>query len=177
MYEPLLGAESHREPTPRQIVLESSKRLQTLIRLYYLRHGFEAMDLFIVIPLMLAASECIDAIEAETSPFDFGMDVLRSTLILAIKGLHGQCKNHYLANALFRVTRGRLPPREVALLESNLDWKDEQLDGAPNLVQEVRSHWPVSIAKNAEDIENHLLKNLVESYAHLNIVTRDEPRR
>lgn len=58
-YEPLLDRKPNQdqEQSPRQIVNDASKFLQTLVRLYYLRHGFDAMDLFIVIPLVMANYE------------------------------------------------------------------------------------------------------------------------
>lgn len=62
IYEPLLDVETELEPSPNQIVDEARKYLQMLIQIYYLHHGFEAMDLFIVVPLMLAGSECVNAI-------------------------------------------------------------------------------------------------------------------
>ncbi len=37
------------------------------------------------------------------------------------------------------------------------------------MVQTVRSHWPVSVVRKKEDLESHILTNLVENYAHLNI--------
>ncbi|KAI5465269.1 hypothetical protein BGZ63DRAFT_436822 [Mariannaea sp. PMI_226] len=114
IFEPLLDQKTDREPSPHQIVADAKKHLQTLVRLYYLRHGFEAMDLFIVIPLMLAGSDCIDAIGAKTPAKK--LETLRSTLLLVAKGLYNQRRNHYLAEALYRVIRGRMRPLEVALL-------------------------------------------------------------
>lgn len=106
LYEPLLEVKTNQEPSPHQIIADAKKYLQTLVRVYYLRHGFEAMDLFIVIPLILAGSDCIDAINEQTpSP---KLETLRSTLILVAKGLFNQRRNHYLAEALFRVIRGRM---------------------------------------------------------------------
>ncbi|RFU76539.1 n-terminal fungal transcription regulatory domain-containing [Trichoderma arundinaceum] len=133
MYEPLLDGETELEPSPEQIVEDARRQLQTLVRLYYLRHGFEAMDLFIVIPLMLAGYECIDAI-SENIPAP-KLEALRSTLILIAKGL----------------------------LDENEE--DERRD----MAQAVRSHWPVSVVKKKEDMKSHILANLVDTYAHLNV--------
>ncbi|KAM5350843.1 hypothetical protein ACJ41O_007348 [Fusarium nematophilum] len=147
---------------PKTIVLPGHLQLQ----LYYLRHGFEAMDLFIVIPLMLTGYDCIDTINEQTPEAE--LETLRSTLILIAQGLHSQRRNHYLAEALFRVIRGRMRPLEVALLRGvSLD--EDEADSRRDMVQAVRSHWPVSVVKNQKDVETHILTNLVESYAHLNV--------
>ncbi|KAL8822314.1 MAG: hypothetical protein Q9191_006949 [Dirinaria sp. TL-2023a] len=145
----------------------------TLVRLYYLRHGFEAMDLFIVIPLMLAASDCLDEID-ERMPMP-KLEALRSTLFLAAKGLYNQRRNHYLAQALFRVIRGRMRPAEVALLRGSMDLRKDEEDERRDMAQPVRSHWPVNVVKKKEDSESQILTNLVESYAHLNIEGDSEP--
>ena len=89
IYEPLIDMEPE-EASPQQIVADSTKYLQTLVRLYYLRHGFEAMDLYIVIPLMLIAYECINIIEKQFS--EAKLEALRSTLVLVTKGLYNQCR-------------------------------------------------------------------------------------
>ncbi|EFY90076.1 C6 transcription factor, putative [Metarhizium acridum CQMa 102] len=150
-----------------------SEGSQTLVRLYYLRHGFEAMDLFIVIPLMLAGYECIDAIsEQATGP---RLEALRSTLILIAKGLYNQRRNHYLAEALFRVIRGRMRQEELSLLKTTMRLDDDEEDERRHMAQAVRSHWPVSVVKKKEDMNSHILKNLVETYAHLNVDEEPAP--
>jgi hypothetical protein len=168
IYEPLLEREASGEPSVQKVVAESSKHMQTLIRLYYLRHGLEAMDLFIVIPLMIAGSDCIEAINEQTPGPK--LEALRSTLILVAKGLYDQRRNHYLAEALYRVIRGRMRQSEAVLLKEVMDLKndeDEEEEKRP-MVQAVRSHWPVTVVKRKEDMNSHTLTNLVESYAHLN---------
>ena len=113
IYEPLLDMKAKEATSPQQIVAGATKHLQTLVRLSYLRHGFEAMDLFIVIPLMLIAYECINIIDEQTHVAK--LEDLRSTLILVTKGLYSQRRNYYLAKALFRVIRGRMSLRELAI--------------------------------------------------------------
>ncbi|KAL7936549.1 hypothetical protein V8C35DRAFT_295798 [Trichoderma chlorosporum] len=126
IFGPLLDTITNQEPSPQQIVAESKKHLQTLIRLYYLRHGYDAMDLFIVIPLMLAGSDCVEAINDQTPAAE--LEVLRSTLILVAKGLYSQRRNHYLAEALFRVIRGRMRPSELSLLRNTMTIDEREWD-------------------------------------------------
>lgn len=167
IFEPALDAPwSEGGASPQQIVVDAKKNLNTLIRIYYLRHGYEAMDLFIVIPLMVAASECLESI-GEFTPAD-KVDSLRSTLILVTKGLHTQSRNHYLAEALYRVVRGRMSPAEVALFRTTTKIHEDDAYEEPKMAQAIRSHWPVSVVKKKEDMPSRILKNLVERYAHLN---------
>ncbi|KAK8070395.1 hypothetical protein PG997_010598 [Apiospora hydei] len=170
IYEPLLEVKTTQNPTPQAIVAEASRYMQTLIRLYYLRHGFESMDLFIVIPLVDAGFHCIDDINNKAQKLSPArLEVLRSTLILIAKGLHSQRSNHYLAEALFRVVRGRMRLQEAALLKTSLHFDEGEEERKAGMVQTVRSHWPVSVVKKKEDLDHHILGNLVEEYAHLNV--------
>lgn len=167
LYEPLCDANTTQGPSPQQIVADAKKQLQTLVRLYYLRHGFEAMDLFIVIPLMLTGYDCIDAINEQTPATE--LETLRSTLILIAQGLYSQRRNHYLAEALFRVIRGRMRPKELALLRGTMSLEEQEAVNERDAMQPVRSHWPVSVVKRQQDVDAHILKNLVKSYASLNV--------
>lgn len=129
------------------------------------------MDLFIVIPLILVGFNCIEAINKQSSGPE--LHALRSMLMLISTGLYSQRRNHHLAEALFRVIRGRMRPPEAGILRSmlNLD-KTKEEKQAP--MQAVRSQWPVSIVKEQKDPEADLLKNLVENYANMNV--EDEGR-
>lgn len=163
IYEPLLDAKPEEETSSQQIVADATRNLQTLVRLYYVRHGFEAMDLFIVIPLMLIAFECTNIIDEQTPVVE--LEALRSTLILVTHGLYSQRQNHYLSKALFRVIWRRMRPQELALLRNTMKPDDEEVDERQDLKQAVRSHWPVSVVKREEDLRSHILTNLVEDYA------------
>lgn len=170
IFEPLLEDNLNQEESLQSIIADAKKHLQTLVRLYYLRHGYEAMDLFIVIPLMLLASDCIEALGAvnQQTPAS-NIESLRSTLILVAKGLYNQRQNHYLAEALFRVIRGRMHPNEIALFRGLMNIDEGEADKESDMAQAVRSHWPVSVVKKKGDLDSHILTNLVENYAHLNM--------
>ncbi|KAG5956742.1 hypothetical protein E4U58_006433 [Claviceps cyperi] len=171
IYEPVLHQQIHQNaPTARQIIDDSLKYLQTLIRLYYLRHSFDAMDLFIATPLMLIASECVERIQESTPLIELELEALRSILILAAKGLYAQRRNHYLAKILFRVIRGRMRESELALLKKVVHVDDDEIDAECDLVQAERSHLPVTVTKKKENVDAHILKNLVENYEGLDIV-------
>ncbi|KAI3580111.1 hypothetical protein IWW34DRAFT_620935 [Fusarium oxysporum f. sp. albedinis] len=167
IFEPLYDAETTREPSPQRIVADSKKNMQTLVRLYYLRHGFEAMDLFIVIPLMVMGYDSIDSIKEDTPTEE--IELLRSTLILIAQGLYYQRRNHYLAQALFRVIRGKMRPQEIGLLKSSMALDKYETDPEPEMAVAVRSHWPVSVVKKHEDMESHILTSLVENFGRVNV--------
>lgn len=149
------------------VLIQATRNLHTLVRLYYLRHGYEAMDLFIVIPLMLMASDCIESIGEQTAPAE--LEVLQSTLILMAKGLHDQRRNHYLAEALFRVIRGRMRPAELSLFRSVTSIDAVEEEDPTGLSQAVISQWPVSVVTNKEEVDQYMLSHLVEKYGNLQV--------
>lgn len=173
IYEPLLHETPTRTPStpkelsPQQVVADAKKHLQTLIRLYYLRHGFEAMDLFIVIPLMLTGYDCIDAITEETPEHE--LETLQSTLMLVAQGIYTQRQNHHLAKALYRVLQGRMRPQEYALLRDTVASEEDEAGGEIDKMQVVRSHWPVSVVKKREDAGAYGLTQLLKDCASLDI--------
>ncbi|EHK44954.1 hypothetical protein TRIATDRAFT_139368 [Trichoderma atroviride IMI 206040] len=167
IFEPLLQISTGQELRIRELIADAKKYLQTLVRLYYIRHGYDSMDLFIIIPLMLIASDCVEAVNDQT-PTD-QLELLRSTLILAATGLYNQRRNHYLAEALFRVVYGRMRRPEIALLKDSMKMDEREWDERQGMAQAVRSHWPVSIVRKKEDRDANVLANLVKNYAHLNV--------
>lgn len=176
IFEPLVDIETTHTPSPQQIVPHALKRLLTLVRLYYLRHGFEAMDLFLCVPLIIAGYKCTDYINEHTPASE--LETLRSTLILVTKGLECQRRNYYLAEALYRVVRGRMRPQELALLKESTDLEEDDPDEEKHaLKQAVRSHWPVSVVKKKEDMDSYILGNLVNIYAQMSTQDRTSRER
>ncbi|KAK4163892.1 hypothetical protein QBC43DRAFT_54916 [Cladorrhinum sp. PSN259] len=129
---------------------------ETVLRLYYLRHGFEGFDPFLTMALLTISCLTIEEITAvrqsrprpshssssrpsspeEGAPGPVDLDSLRSTLILCAKGLFDQGKSFYLAQTLFKVVRDGMDEKEKELLreyavvshdEVDRDAKDEQM--------------------------------------------------
>ncbi|KAI0573231.1 hypothetical protein TUN199_07659 [Pyrenophora tritici-repentis] len=94
------------------IIAQSMIELESILRIYYLRHSFEAYDAMLIIFLAHLANAILTSIEqleqypssvpTETSEF------LLSALILCFKGLHDQSKNAYIASLMLAVMKDRL---------------------------------------------------------------------
>lgn len=85
LYQPFIGSPWPFHPSPFQVVSEADRSLQTLMRLYYLRHGFETMDTYILSPLAKLAFMALQTIAENSYPHS--LTDTRSTLFLATKGL------------------------------------------------------------------------------------------
>lgn len=92
IFEPLVDTKTDRVSRPQQILDDSNKNIRTPLRLYYLHHGFDVIDLFICIPLFIIAFKCANAIDKYTSASQ--LEALRATLMLAVEGLPSQRHNH-----------------------------------------------------------------------------------
>ncbi|KAM6520116.1 hypothetical protein FALCPG4_013667 [Fusarium falciforme] len=116
LYERFVSQPVSRSPSPQKIMSLATKHLLTLIRIYYLRHGFNETVLFICQPLALVAFMCLDAIDNQTPNFD--LEATHSTLFLAAKRLRVQARSQYVAESLFQVVKGRMRSEELNLMRS-----------------------------------------------------------
>jgi hypothetical protein len=88
--------------------------MQTLIRLYYVRHGFQAINVLFVSPLAKLALISLGRIHDNLPPTE--LKDVRSSLFLANSGLHDQGNNYYAAKTLYHVIKRQLRPEEASNL-------------------------------------------------------------
>lgn len=104
--------------------------LETLIRLHYLRHGFEGADMTCAVWLQLVAFSAIQQLRriatekerpAPTPAFSAPasspiIDELRSSLILVAKALYDQGRNYHLAASVFELVHGSMSEQDRLVL-------------------------------------------------------------
>jgi hypothetical protein len=126
--------------TPRDIYIDAVTHFETLVRLYYLRHGFEGTDMFLFHFLGLLNHITMSAIETSTgSSF---LEARRSTLLLLTKGIHNQSHVHFFARAILRYQVSLMRLEDVELLRQFVEIEEDQVIYGP-LEQTVHSDWPV----------------------------------
>lgn len=89
---------------PRELLSSSKRSFETIIRLYYLRHGFEALDCFMVQYLSMLAFMAYGALQASTQKTT--VQALQSTIVLATMGLRDQSASFYTGRMVFKAVRG-----------------------------------------------------------------------
>lgn len=168
------------------------RHLETVARLYYMRHGFEACDSSLAYFLALLASISLRALEgggngARLAAGRGSPEILRSTLILAMKGLHDQGRNLHVCKVLFRLLRDRMKPAEADILGRFVVSSVEGVgggggDGAEegegeeseaDLALHTRSRFPVPVVKMGEDLDAVILETLVEKYQAVSLESSD----
>lgn len=168
------------------------RHLETVARLYYMRHGFEGCDSSLAYFLALLASISLRALEgggdgARLAAGRGSPEILRSTLVLAMKGLHDQGRNLHVCKVLFRLLRDRMQPAEADILgrfvTSSVEGtrggggdSAEEVEGEESeadLALHTRSRFPVPVVKMGEDLDAVILENLVEKYQAVNLESSD----
>lgn len=164
---------------PLEIVSHANYRIETLIRLNYLRHGFGYYDPFLLTLLITISFGTQAALEAAKSspssrdPSHASVEEIRSTLILCAKGLYDQGHNYYVGQVLFRLFLGRTSAAEVELLKAFMPSSHLERDqGLPP--ERVRSEWPLPIIKIDEDPRTSKLETLVKEYQRLALDSEED---
>ncbi|KAF4993698.1 hypothetical protein FDECE_13338 [Fusarium decemcellulare] len=147
----------HQEPL--QIAAHARTSLETLLRLYYLRHGFECLDTYLVALLVEVCTGVIDDMKSPHSHEE--LITLRSTVILLAKGIYEQGQSFFLGKLVFQLVRSKMSPTDLSVLERFVKMEPTREDETKALRQ-VQMDWPVEITSMEDDPESKSLGNLVK---------------
>jgi Arc/MetJ family transcription regulator len=155
----------HNNTQSSKAVTYALRCLETVLRLYYLRHSFEHGDTYLTYFLSILANTTIEDMNRHSiSPDDVEtLKVLRSTLILAVKGLYDQGQHVYISSAMCRLIRDRMTKEDMAALRRHTTWKDDQ----PLVPHYARSKFPVTIVMLEEDCQMETVDDLAKKYDQL----------
>lgn len=95
-------------------------RLETVIRLYYLRHSFEFCDTYMTYPLCTLANIVMKAKSGRQMALfheaSDSLEHLRSTLVLCLRGLAEQSRHAHMAGVTFRLLFERQTPEDADII-------------------------------------------------------------
>ncbi|KAF1969126.1 hypothetical protein BU23DRAFT_557964 [Bimuria novae-zelandiae CBS 107.79] len=153
------------------IVRRSKIYLETILRLYYLRHGFDKSDMYMTHFLSYLAFlgfERLKALQRSDSASSLEeLKEVQSTVILAAKGLHDQGENWYLAYTIFHMIWKEMGPDELEILHQYTSIRKDDLSTSKLRVRHVQCQYPVKIFNSADDPEHLRLEELVHRYADM----------
>lgn len=146
LFEPFIGlvdTAAPREDSAQNIVAQSQACFEALIRLYYLRHGFESYDPTLCQFLSLLAYNTLkDMLLAQRGSQQH--ELLKSTLALCGKGLWDQGRCCYVAEANLRLLVESAGPEDAGLIGQFTDMEVMVAnDRLAHMAQEIRSSWPI----------------------------------
>jgi hypothetical protein len=147
---------------PSEAVAYALRCLETVLRLYDLRHSFHHGDTYLTYFLSTLANITIGNMNRDTiSPDDVEkLKILRGTLILAVNGLYNQGQHIYISSAMCRLMRDRMTKEDMNALRQHTTLKYGQ-PLAPNY---VRWTFPVTIVMLDEDWQMETVENLAKKY-------------
>lgn len=160
---------------PSKAVTYALRCLETVLRLYYLRHSFEHGDTYLTYFLSILANTAIENMNRDSvSPDDVEtLKILRATLILAVKGLYDQGQHVYVSSAMCRLIRDRMTNEDMNALRRHTTWKDDQ----PLVPHYIRLKFPVTIVTMDEDWQMETVENLAKKYDQLALEASEMPDR
>ncbi|CAG7565306.1 unnamed protein product [Fusarium equiseti] len=144
---------------------DAKARLETILRLYYLRHGYESYDIFLLSLLSFLGFMQLKDMKS-TDPGE--VESRRSTVALVAKGLHDQSRNCYLAEIVFRIMKRNMGADSHILLRG-VDLGDEDEEAAMRMSEQIHSSWPVDIHSIDGNADKQRIENLIRKTDRLGI--------
>lgn len=155
--------------TSQQITELAGIHVETLLRLYYLRHGFSTTDLFLLAPLSHLGFSTLKKLSSR----QYGSDLIgvRSSLALAVKGLHEQGQIQYLARTTCRLLQKHIGAEESSVMGQLPDLVEDAESLEMLKVHDAQCRWVPAALKLTEDPDAERLGNLLKQYRSMNLDT------
>lgn len=156
---------------PRELLSSSKRSFETVIRLYYLRHGFEALDYFMVQYLSMLAFMAHGAIHVNMQRTT--LQTLQSTIILAVMGLRDQSASFYTGRMVFKAVRSGMRPEEIELID-RFTAQGRPIENQPPLGWRAMSSWGLDFGSISADRAASNLGKLFEEATVSELAERDD---
>jgi hypothetical protein len=122
--------------------------LETVLRLYYLRHSYERHGSFLPYFHIFLGNTVAADLEGQRDQLRRGdtatLDALRSTLLLCVKGTHDQGQIWLVAALIYKALRARMSAKDFNLFRTYA-LPDRFDDDSSTLVRDLVAHRPVPI--------------------------------
>lgn len=151
---------------PKTVIAYLEASFETLLRAYYLRHGFEYLDSYLIALLMEVCLASITEMAAHKNHDD--LVAYKSTVILLARGIHQQGQSLFLGKMVYHLIKGKLGSAELAELERCLKTENMTEIQSAGLAQ-VQMEWPVDIVSMSDNPETRRLRNLIKEFQSASI--------
>jgi hypothetical protein len=159
--------------TPKEIVYEAKVTLETILRLYYMRHGFQFHDPWVTSSMTFIGNIIIDDLAAETAHDPKTLDYLRSTLILAAQGVQKQGKHHHVGTLVSIQLQSRMSASDLQLVRTYVSPTGANNTDAALIVEHSHSQWPIPIVRPNSSVDELRLGHLVKGYEEISLEPED----
>ncbi|KAL2684517.1 hypothetical protein Neosp_005595 [[Neocosmospora] mangrovei] len=153
---------------------------ETILRIYYLRHGFEHGNLMLIQYLTKLAFMALDKLKElstsistlSSSPMDVGDSdprAAKSTLLIAQKGLNDQGKGYYFPQAMSNVVLGRTSTENSYLPQGDTSVEQEAEGEAKKREKQLEGQCPLDVRDISNNPNRHQSENWIRQYAKLTL--------
>lgn len=157
-----------------QLISDQSRRyFETIMRLYYLRHGFAVPDGHMSHALVLLSYQGLTMRQTVSPPgssptsVNMPLEEARSTLVLGTKGLDEQGANYYLPLAVLRVIQNEMWPEDRNLLQQYIKQREEDEETRQQRETYMRSQYPVGLNTLTRRSDGRRLDRLQKGFVTL----------
>jgi hypothetical protein len=154
------------QQTSKEAVSTARIRTETLFRIYYLRHGFDAMDAYLLHFLNTLGFMAMK--ELNESKGAFSVEDARCLLLMCALGLRDQGQYYHLVRTVFHLFRSRMSPEDIALLTHYVRSEDPEKDEL-HRPQDLISQYPLNITDISENPEEHRVTYLIKKSKNLSL--------
>jgi hypothetical protein len=143
-------------------ITNSNLCFETLMRLYYLRHGFEGCDAYLTDNLAVLAFTTLNSVKSAVSSLSTTeIDGIRGMLLLTAKELDGQGENYHLTRTIFHIRADMMPKGESITTRTTSVRLEDGLDTDLRM-EYIQVQSPINITNIAESPDNMRLSNIIE---------------
>lgn len=150
--------------TPQAIMRASEVMLESLMRLYYMRHSFVHYDPWLVVAMTRLGNNANDLLIGGSNEDPSNLDGYRSTIILCAKTFESQAQNIHVATSLGIQLHSVVKPQMLQLIRTHV--KAAEIDKADEeaIAKHPHSQWPIPIINLSDDPEKTRLNHLIEAF-------------
>lgn len=145
---------------------------ESVLRIYYLRHGYEIPDGHLChaafgLACKALAQRSLPASAGFISSEAVSPDEAKSTLILAAKGLADQGMNYYLPRALFEIVESEMSTEDRSLVHQYITIRRDDTESLQSRSTYISSQYPVGIVSMHGNPDGRRLDRLTEEFTTL----------
>jgi hypothetical protein len=156
--------------TPQEAISSAIIRLETLFRIYYLRHGFNTMDAYLLHFLVTLGFKCFEKLKDDKQTSS--LNDTRCLLLMCALGLRDQGQYYYLVRTIFHLFKSRMNQEDVDLLKHYAQDENPEKDELYR-PQDLISQYPLDIVNISDNPEKHRVSYLVKETKSLSLEPTD----
>jgi hypothetical protein len=174
LYQPFNEARLSKTFSHKKAIQDAERSLNILIRLYLIRHSFDATDIYLLVPLSKLGFLCLKYLQEGSSSGD-ELEYFRSTLALLFHGLISQGQHAYITRVVFKLLKNLVSPVDFQMIQAKEGiLGDESSADEDSKKEDTMSAWTPSIISISEDAKSKGLSQLAaEALTTINAALQD----